>query len=264
MIGFNSWNEMADIHSHILPYVDDGAEDMEVSSKLIQEEYAQGVRLIVLTVHLRLGMFDTPISRVMDHYNKLQNIIKGDHYKDLTVLVSREYFCDDRFMALLDGFIENKSEIIFEDKIYVPREEIIPFGIKNCILLEFSSTKVQREEFKFFIQKCIKAGLSPVIAHVERYPAVWNNPDIVTQFKKYGAYIQVNADAILGKESKQRNVMARELVEKGLADIVSSDAHDLEYRVPNMKKCYRFLKVRYGKAKADMLMHDNASFLIKG
>ncbi|MCR4902195.1 MAG: hypothetical protein K6A23_04995 [Butyrivibrio sp.] len=263
MIGFDSLTEMADIHCHLLPYVDDGAADTDEAYELILNEYAQGVRLIIITVHLRYGMFDTDVSNVLKHFDNLKSMLSQENMKDLEVFVSREYYCDERFEAILDGYASGAEKIIYEDKEYFPKKEIMPIGKNNCILLEFSSGKIQKNEFEVFIKKSVSAGLTPIIAHVERYPAVWSNMTLVDNMKNYGAYIQVNADSILGKESRQRVDVARTLLKSGALDIVCSDAHDTEFRTPNMKKCYKYLKSKFGKDTAAKLMHDNAYKLVK-
>lgn len=265
MMFFNSSaNDLADLHCHIVPFVDDGAEDLEEAKKIIEEEYAQGVRHIAMTVHLRYGMFDTPVEQVKRHYNTLKKWIAGSNMNDMEVHLSREYYCDERFEALIDGYIANQDEVVYENRRYNPREEIIPFGKHNCILLEFSSGRMQSDEFEIFIEKASQAGLTPILAHVERYPAVQERPTIVYKMRKLGAYIQVNCEPLLAKSKSRECETAHALVQNEMVDIVSSDVHDLEMREPNLKKCYSLLKRKYGKRTADKLLRDNALALVHG
>lgn len=264
MIFKSSIPDLADMHCHILPYVDDGASDLEEAQKLILEEYAQGVRIIVMTVHLRHGMFDTEISRVQKHFRVLKEWAESQKLSNLSLYLSREYYCDDRFNSLLDGYIHDQETITFDGITYYPEEEILPIGKQNCILLEFSSNKIQNGEFKYFVEKVVSAGLTPIIAHAERYPLVQEHPVAMKKLREYGAYIQINASSVLGKDSKIRCKTAKELLDKGYVDIVSSDTHDMDIRVPILDKCYSFLKSRYSSDEADFLLHDNAYFLING
>ena len=158
---------LADLHSHIVPFVDDGAEDYEEAQELIREEYSQGVRFLVMTVHLRNGMFESPISKASRHFEELKSWLKTTDMSDMELILSREYYCDNRFMALLGGYVRGDEEITFDGKKYVPRDEIRPFGRHKCILLEFSSNRMQDSEFEIFIQKASQAGLTPIIAHAE-------------------------------------------------------------------------------------------------
>ncbi len=253
---------LIDVHSHIVPFSDDGAEDFEEAQELIRNEYLQGVRTIVMTVHLRNGMFNTPVSKVLKHFEELKWWLESTDMNDLDLYLSREYYCDARFMAILDGYINGDDEVFFENKKYNPREEIRPFGEKKCILLEFSSGRMQNSEFEIFIKKASQAGLTPIIAHVERYPAVQKRPTIVYEMKEQGALVQVNCESLLFKTETTANKVVKELIKNELVDLVSSDCHNLYDRLPEMKKCYLFLKKEYGVSKADGLMRDNAFSLI--
>ncbi len=255
-------NDMIDLHCHSVPFVDDGAEDFEDAKEIIRTEYNQGVRTMVMTVHLREGMFDTPISSVQSQFQRIQEWLKSSNMKDMSVFLSREYYCDKRLEVLLDGYINNLEEIVYEGKKYIPQNEIRPFGKKNCILLEFSSNKIQDIEFEIFVKKASLAGLTPIIAHIERYPAVQKRPAIVYNLKDIGAYIQVNGEALLTKTSKKEFELVKWLLESQLVDFISSDTHDLLKRPPNLKRCYAYISKKYGKCTADNLLRNKAFYLI--
>ncbi|WP_026516928.1 tyrosine-protein phosphatase [Butyrivibrio sp. MC2021] len=254
--------KLADMHCHIVPYVDDGASDLEEAKRIIIEEYEQGVRLIVMTVHFKHGSFDTPAAKVKKHFDSLLKWLDTTDMTDLDVYVTREYYCDKRLALLLDGYARGKDKVVYEDITYVPEEEILPFGGHRCILLEFSSGRKQMKAFEAFTRLAVHAGLTPIIAHAERYPMVQENPEILRVARKYGAYIQVNGDAILGKDLKRVCDTARNLIKSDIADIVSSDSHDLEVRSPNLKKSNGFLKSKFGNEVANLLLHDNAYYLV--
>ena len=264
MFLFSEAAVLSDIHCHLVPYVDDGAADIEDALELIKDEYSQGVRHIVMTPHLRNSMFDTKVSDVKDQFAELKHIIQENDLKDLSVYLSREYHCDSRLRALLEGYYAGKKEIIFEENSYIPVEELLPFGRKRCILLEFSTNKYQKDEMIEFTELALDCGYTPVIAHAERYRSVQEKPESVNSLRRLGAYIQVNADALLGEDAKEIVDTARKLVFAGNADIVASDAHDPKFRKPMLKKCYGYLKRKIGKDKTDMLMNDTAVKLLEG
>ena len=255
---------LADLHSHIVPYVDDGTSDYEEARGLIAEQYSQGVRTIVTTAHFRNGMFDTPISKVKRHFDELQEWLQTTEMSDIKLYLSREYHCDKRLSILLDGYVSGQEEIVYEDISYIPGEEILPFGQKKCILLEFSSDRMQDSEFEIFIQKASQAGLTPIIAHAERCPAVQDRPTIVYKLRDQGALVQVNCESLIARAGTRAGDTAKALVDNKLADVVSSDYHDLKRRPPNIKKCYAFLRKKYGVTTADRLLRDNANSLIYG
>lgn len=260
---FRQNEDIADIHSHLIPFVDDGASDIEDSKRLILEEHKQGVRLLVLTPHLRDGCFDTPIDVIQKHFDELKKWVSESDIKSLALYLSREYHCDKRFEALLDGYASESKSIVFEGREYEPLKEILPFGVGRCILLEFSIGLRNVEEMECFVRKTVSIGFTPVIAHAERYPVVQKDVHVLDEIKALGACVQINADSLLGLESKENCSSARKLAVEGIADIVASDAHDLDQRKPRVEKCYRYLKRRVGEEKAAALMRDKAYQLIK-
>lgn len=259
----NELNDFVDVHCHIVPYVDDGAEDMDEAKDILKQEYSQGARHIVMTVHFRYGMFDTPIKKVLRHFDDLKKWLTTTDMMDMKLYISREYYCDNRLELLLDGFAKNQNVITYENKDYVPGNEILPFGTKRCILLEFSSDKIQKDEFEYFIKKASHAGLTPIIAHAERYPAVQDRPTIVCRMRDLGACIQVNCGSFLCRNRYKEYETALLLAQNEMVDIVSSDVHDLEKRSTNIKRCYSFLKKKYGKDYAVSLLHDRAMSLLE-
>ena len=258
--------KMADMHCHIVPYVDDGASDLDEAKRIIIEEYEQGVRLIVMTVHFRYGSFDTPASKVKKHFETLLKWLDTTDMTDLDIYVTREYYCDERLALLLDGYAKGRDEVIYEDISYVPEEEILPFGGHRCILLEFSAGKKQKRAFEVFTALALRAGLTPIIAHAERYPMIQEDHEheLLRYLRSSGAYIQVNGDALLGKDMKRACETARNLVKADIADIVSSDSHGIQQRTPNLKKSRSFLITKFGNETAGLLLHDNAYYLVYG
>lgn len=261
---FSSVTNLCDLHCHIIPYVDDGVDDLEDARNMIIEEYSQGGRLIVMTPHLRYGMFDTAVNIVQRHFADLQGWLNETKMNDLKIYISREYYCDERLEVLLDAYAENREKVSYKGQYYIPKDEIIPFGEHNCILLEFSSNRIQSEEFERFIRKASSAGLTPIIAHVERYPAVQKDPSIASKMKEAGAYIQVNCENILLKNKNIESNTVDILIKQEIADIAASDSHNLYSRLPNLKKSYNLLKRIYGKDTADKLLIENPQFLVYG
>ncbi len=113
------------------------------------------------------------------------------------------------------------------------------------------------------MRKTVSIGLTPIIAHAERYKVVQKNVHVLDEIKALGAYVQINADAILGLDGKDNCSSARKLALEGIADIVASDAHNLEHRNPKLDKCYRYLKRKVGEEQAVAFMRDKAHQLIK-
>ena len=99
---------------------------------------------------------------------------------------------------------------------------------------------------------------------LEKQLSYWkDNPECVSELKSFGAYIQINCDSILQNDTKKICETAKILLRNKCVDIVCSDAHDMSGRIINMKKCFFFVKKKFGLETAKLLFHDNAEYLIK-
>lgn len=227
---------IADIHCHILPYVDDGAEQKEESMALLESQFKQGVRVICVTPHLRRGMFETPDEVLFEQFKRLREQARAFKGK-IHLYLSREYYCDSSFVQRVeDG-------------------HVIPMGNGPYLLTEFS-TRYSKEEVYEFIKLIRKAGYRPLIAHVERFPEL-KDLKCVERMIHLGAKIQVNAGSLLGREGILQALWTRKLIKNHLVHVVASDAHDMETRPPELIKAARYLKKFVGEAETKNLLYEN-------
>ena len=136
---------IADIHCHILPYVDDGAEQKEESIELLKSQFEHGVRVVCCTPHLRKGMFETPDEVIYDQFERLKErarIFKGKMH----LYLSREYYCDPSFIRRVEA------------------GDVITMGDGQYVLTEFSSRYSDKEIFEY-IKLIRKSGFRPLVAH---------------------------------------------------------------------------------------------------
>jgi protein-tyrosine phosphatase len=229
--------DLADIHCHLLPYVDDGAEDLSISLQLIASEAEQGVRTICVTPHLRKGMFESSDHWIREKFQQLKDEVR-QQYIPVRLCLGREYHYDSGFRKCL---AEGK---------------VIPLGNGTTLLVEFSSRHVF-EELLEGVERVQKAGYQPLIAHVERYPATCGQVDRVRQLIDAGAMIQVNADSILGLEGFKRRMFTRKLLKQQLVHVVASDAHDLKYRPSRIAQCGTYIEKKMGTEYAQTVLHNN-------
>lgn len=236
--------QIADIHCHLLPYVDDGAQDRDESIELLKMQYQQGVRIICFTPHLRKGMFETPDDTIIKQYEILREratlVFKGR----LKTCLSREYYCDSSFIQRVES------------------GEVIPLGHGPYLLTEFSR-RYSESQFFEYVQMVLRQGYRPLIAHVERYPEMQDISSI-KRLIKMGAKIQVNAGSILGREGLKQAFWARKLLKEGLVHIVASDAHDTEERPPELGKVAKYLERKLGTEEAENLLWKNQMKILNG
>ncbi|KXT72770.1 Tyrosine-protein phosphatase CpsB [Streptococcus sp. DD10] len=238
---------MIDIHSHIVFDVDDGPKSRAESKALLQYAYDQGVRTIVATSHRRKGMFETSEEKIVTNFQHVQELAK-EVAVDLTVLYGAEiYFTSDVLEKL--------------------EQKIIPtLAGTSYALIEFSMNTPWKEIHKA-LGDVLRLGITPVVAHIERYHALENEAQRVQELIHMGCYIQINSFSVLkpklfGDKYKFMKKRAQFFLEKGLVHFIASDMHNLDDRPPYMKEAYQIINKQYGEKRARELFYDNASLLL--
>ena len=168
---------MTDLHCHILPGIDDGAKDVSVSLELLHKEYEDGVRNIAFTSH-----FNSERTTVEAFLEK-----RAAAYARLTEALKEEPM-DFRFKL--------GSEVYFSPKLCELDAKALCMGDTAYMLIEFPTTHKPH-----FIKQTLYAlqeqGILPLIAHIERYPYVLDDPTLLYEWVAAGAYAQINAGALL-------------------------------------------------------------------
>ena len=211
-----------DIHSHILPGVDDGAENMEMSMAMVDMAYAQGVRIMIATPHYYPGHMRFPKEHLEEVYEKTLSVIK-EKYSDFTLLLGNEIYYRDEVVEKL----KNKRIFTLADTRYV--------------LLEFSNM-AEYDYIVKAVRTVLDAGYYPILAHIERYSCLWKNEKRVKELIRMGAYMQVNAENFqAGFFSAERRYCLK-LIQNGLVHFLGSDCHNLSDRSPNYKCAVEYLE----------------------
>ena len=204
---------MIDIHTHILPNMDDGAISFDVAVELLKMEAEQGVQELVFTPHYygKTTVQDFLSARA-EAFKKIQNAIPQGLKTRLGAEVMMTGINDPSDEALCSLAIEGTKCVLLE----------FPFTLRWSSLLF--------ERVSDFIAE---TGYTPIIAHIERYREVARNPLLVTQLVQMGCLIQLNACALIDKRSRR---LALALIKHGLVHCLGSDTHDLERRAPDYAK----------------------------
>ena len=219
---------MVDIHSHVLPFVDDGSDSLSASIALLKEEEKNGVRKIILTPHNKASK---------EELFKSFEALKLEAQKQglrLNLYLGQEVFVGSKFYERL----------------------------KNGEYLTLNGTKHLLVEFNFFVETDIQShvhnmimlGYVPVIAHIERYNYLdWG---ILYDLKMMGALVQVNATCVLGMFGKTIQKTVLKAISQGLIDFVASDIHDKRFSY--MHKAYKKVCRAVDKKTADKVFKLNA------
>ena len=238
---------MIDIHSHIIFDVDDGPKTLEDSRRLLEESYRQGVRTIISTSHRRKGMFETPEEKIAANFKQVQEVAK-QVADDLTVLYGAEiYYTSDILKKLEEGTFPN-------------------LGGTKYVLIEFSMNTPYKD-IHSALGNVIRLGMTPVVAHIERYHCLENDEDRVSELINMGCYMQVNSSNVLkpklfGDRYKFMKKRVQFFLERDLVHFVASDMHNLDDRPPYMQKAYQIVAKKYGAARAEELFKTNQEILL--
>jgi len=227
---------MIDIHSHILPGVDDGSQSLELSLKMIQKEVEDGVKAVILTPHVQSHVTNSTHDDRKTIFNQLVKEVKKLNWP----------------IELYFG-----AEIFYRAHIHPDYNEISLAGSKY-LLLEFSpSIETPIEEIVYDISHM---GYIPIVAHVERYQYLIFED--YYKIKSSGALLQVNTNSVLGNDSRIKKGLVTKLLKHKLIDLVSTDTHNMDIKVPNMKDAYVFLQKSIDPAYLNTLFYDNALKII--
>lgn len=238
---------MIDIHSHIVFDVDDGPLTIDESLALIGESYKQGVRTIVSTSHRRRGMFETPEDEIHSKFLQVKREAEAK-YEGLSILYGGElYYTSD---------ILNKLE-----HHQVPRMNETRFA-----LIEFSMATPWKE-IHTALSNILMLGVTPVVAHIERYDALEFNKKRVKELIDMGCYTQVNSSHVVkaklfGDPLKVFKKRAKYFLDENLVHCVASDMHNLKKRPPFMLEAKKRVHKEYGSRRARELFETNPETLL--
>ena len=230
---------MIDVHTHILPMLDDGAQSVEQALDMLVMAYEDGVDDIFLTPHhARIYGFDNPGSKTRDYFEDLKRIVKKEGIP-IRLHLGMEFLYTSK-----ESFMEKKDDLVF-------------LNDSNILLCEFFFN-CTKETILEAIEVITSQGFKVMIAHPERYECVQTDQDLALEMKKRGAYLQLNAGSIFGYYGRWAQKCAFALLDENRIDVVGSDAHDHRYRTPLLKDSFYEVAQQYGHRKAEKLFYENA------
>lgn len=202
--------EFIDIHSHILPGIDDGARSTEHSLELLGKMYKLGIRNFVCTPHVIEGMWENSTEKILHTYKQLKSEVeKHEILKDIHIRVAAEYMMDDHFIQLL----ENRDLLTVKD---------------DKILVEMSYLAPPVNLFEVIAEIQVK-GFTPILAHPERYSSYHEDLGVYEQLKSAGCLFQLNMIALTNYYGKEVHEAALWLLQNNMIDFTGSDLHHMRH-----------------------------------
>lgn len=229
--------KLCDLHTHLLPCVDDGASTMEYALLMLRNAAASDVELLAVTPHCnrpyeKCNYLDDSL---LDCFLQLQQAAKDIPVR---LVLGAEVLADERLPQLLH------------------QKKIPTINGSRYLLTEFP-VDASPDFFQDTLQSVLALGYIPLIAHPERYSAVCKMPQIVAPWLDMGCHLQLTGGSIMGEYGKTVQRTAVFLLQQDLVACVASDAHGLHHRSNFLLDVYDHLSLRYSKHYARCLMYEN-------
>lgn len=239
---------MIDLHSHILPAVDDGSQDWDTSLAMMAIAEEAGTKIIVATPHSHEFWSPKPSaspSELVPQLVKEANQRAQQAGLQIAVLPGQEcMIAHDLVADLKTG-------------------KWLTLGTSRTVLLEFPFSMWPNfvDSMVFDLQV---AGYTILLAHVERYKAVQNDPNLLLPLIERGVYTQINTTSILGRFGARAEKTAQQLLEHNLAHVIASDAHTTRGRRPGLQKARDQAATWIGEAAANKMCSETPQALVRG
>lgn len=232
-------NNIVDFHTHILPNIDDGAKDLDESIKMIDNLVQKGVSDIVLTPHY---IKNTKYNINNQKKHEIMIELKKKYPKVNLYLGNEVYITEDLIQLLHKGeitTINNSSYLLIE----------LPMNSKITNL-------------DSIIYDLIRNGITPIIAHPERYLYVQENIHDLDEYLEMGVLLQGNYESLFGKYGKASKRILKKLLRQNKITVLGSDIHNNQYVDHTEKLDKKLLKIVHDEQIVSDLMRNNAMRII--
>ncbi|SFG74943.1 protein-tyrosine phosphatase [Lachnospiraceae bacterium C7] len=235
--------EFIDIHCHLLPGVDDGSKNLEMTEKMVKVAYENGIVGMVFTPHIKVPIYDVSDIIIRKKFLEIREYLKGKFPKMHIYLGGEFYY--------MQGVLEDTPE------------KIRTINDTNYVLTEFSPG-VCYEDIIRAVQNLRYHGYDVILAHIERYSCLVSDIYNVMHLKELGVVIQINSRSITHPINKKVKNFIRESLANQLVDIVATDAHDLDRRKPILRDGWSFTARKCGEEYANLIFSENGLAILQG
>lgn len=233
----------SDLHTHILPGVDDGAQELNEALEMVRIAWEDGTRLLFLTPHYRGSFKKHKPEYLRDSFDAFCRAVHAE-FPEMQLVLGQEVHYQSDISERLDC------------------GRVLTIGDSEYVLLEFRTNSLRNEIVRGVVDVA-RCGYIPIVAHAERYNAFRRDFSLVSEVLSHGALIQINADSVMGKHGFMVKHFCKKILKRENAHFIASDAHDTKMRVPMLGKCFTYVKRKYGEDYASRLFGRNAQIIVK-
>ena len=236
---------MIDLHTHILPGIDDGVNDMEECVEFGRMAERDGVKTIVATPHYREGFYVNERPGIMELVEKVRERFEAEGVGIDLLPGAEVHLCPDLVERISDG-----------------RATTLNNNGKTLLLeLSLSQYPVDLENVIFQLKL---AGIIPLFAHPERIRYFQDDPKRYEEVVRLGSWGQITTGSILGTFGREAAEYSRELLEKGLVHVIASDAHNVRGRPPLMREAVLTAAEIVGEEYAEAMVSSAPRAFVEG
>ena len=236
---------MIDIHNHILPGIDDGAQNLTISRQMARMAQDTGIKDIIATPHVIRGIFDNSRERILQGVKDLKQNLQENNIA-INLWPGAEYHLEPDLVERLH------------------RQELMTLNdTGRYLLVELPQTMVPDYTAELFFELQI-AGVRPVIAHPERNQRLMENGALLEVISSCNAVLQLTAASLTGLFGSKVQKNAWALINEPYTVVTASDAHSTHGRAPRLGEAYLEIRSRLGQETAQLLCFENPERIVRG
>ncbi len=237
--------KLIDIHSHILPGLDDGARDLQQTIAMARAAQADGISHLVATPHVIKGVYENRKEDILKQVLNVNYYLR--HSKvDVVIMPGAEYLLDPDLPRRMNA------------------GELLTLNNTGSYLLVELPVEMVPDYAEGILDELQNQGITPIIAHPERNRGLAAKPHILLDWSKRGVLAQVTSTSIMGGFGRDAKKRALKYLEVGAAQIIASDAHDDQGRAPLIYSACMEIERLWGTEIARKLTRINPENIIRG
>ena len=201
---------LVDVHSHLVPGIDDGVQTVDESIALLEQFQRLGYRHIITTPHIMGDYYQNTPETINTGLSQVQAAIQQHQHLTITISAAAEYYLDEYLLDLLNT-----------------DQQLLLFGNKYLLFeTGFLNQPALMHEFVFMAQS---KGFKPVLAHPERYVWLQEFPDKIEELHNRGVLFQINVSSLTGYYSRPAKKLAEQLINLNYVAFIGSDCHNKKH-----------------------------------
>lgn len=234
---------MIDLHSHILPGIDDGAKDLEMSLEMARIAVRDGTRILACTPHIHPPTYVNDGDSIAKAVHALRAQLEKEEISLHLVVGADIQITPD----LIDGLNSGRYPTLGGTRYFLfePPHHVMPPNIVG------------------FCEKIIEANYVPILTHPERLTWAARNYDTICKLEEIGAAIQLTAGSVTGVFGKEAKTFCERMLREGRVDLIASDAHNLKHRPPILSKARQTISELLGEEMGSKLTVGNPGMIIR-